>query len=308
MSDFLPAWKESHNYMIQILQSVEEYVPHPIDVDNIPLDGDLEELQEAIAENAHDVWAEARIKEGWTYGEERDDTNKKHPDLVPYTALPEDEKDYDRKMAFNTIKLVKKLGFEIVKRNDKGDMSVQVEQNKSGEDANYITGLTFSSDERGILCHGHSLLEKLSVHPIGEGMQWIGNSHGPLFFANYFTGKARQLLDENSHLVGFGDQDFDWEKLKKVEHSHDLNHRYVDYGGLGRYDDFRDGVCCLCWMLYPDGRYFADEDGFGMEDNDEENIYCIIDKNLRIVIPWQPMTDEEMAMNMREAKRKVAEK
>ena len=308
MSDFLLAWKESHNYMIQILQSVEEYVPHPIDVDNIPLDGDLGELQEAIAENAHDVWAEARIKEGWTYGEERDDTNKKHPDLVPYTALSEKEKDYDRKMAFNTIKLVKKLGFEIIKRNDKGDMSVQVEQNKSGEDANYITGLTFSSDERGILCHGHSLLEKLSVHPIGEGMQWIGNSHGPLFFANYFTGKARQLLDENSHLVGFGDQDFDWEKLKKVEHSHDLNHRYVDYGGLGRYDDFRDGVCCLCWMLYPDGRYFADEDGFGMEDNDEENIYCIIDKNLHIVIPWQPMTDEEMAMNMREAKRKVAGK
>ena len=119
MSDFLPAWKESHNYMIQILQSVEEYVPHPIDVDNVPLDGDLEELQEAIAENAHDVWAEARINEGWSYGKERDDANLKHPDLVPYTALPESEKEYDRIMAFNTIKLVKKLGFDIVKRNDK---------------------------------------------------------------------------------------------------------------------------------------------------------------------------------------------
>lgn len=62
MSDFLNAWKESHNYMIQVLQSVEEYEPHPIDVDSIPLDGDLEELQEAIAENAHDIWAEARKK------------------------------------------------------------------------------------------------------------------------------------------------------------------------------------------------------------------------------------------------------
>ena len=71
LNDFLNAWKESHNYMIQVLQSVEEYVPHPIDVDNVPFDGDLEELQEAIAENAHDVWAEARIKEGWTYGKER---------------------------------------------------------------------------------------------------------------------------------------------------------------------------------------------------------------------------------------------
>ena len=105
--------------MIQILQSVDEYEPHPIDVDSIPLDDELEELQEAIAENAHDVWAEARIKEGWTYGKERNDTEKKHPDLVPYTALPDSEKEYDRIMAFNTIKLVKKLGYDIVKRTDR---------------------------------------------------------------------------------------------------------------------------------------------------------------------------------------------
>mgnify|MGYP002625871045 FL=1 len=116
LSDFLNAWKESHNYMIQVLQSVDEYEPHPIDVDYIPLDGDLEELEEAIAENAHDVWAEARKKEGWTYGKERNDTNKQHPDMIPYTALPDSEKEYDRIMAFNTIKLVKKLGFDIVKR------------------------------------------------------------------------------------------------------------------------------------------------------------------------------------------------
>ena len=116
MSDFLRAWKESHNYMIQILQSVEEYKPHPINVDDVPLDGDLEELQEAIAENAHEVWAEGRMKEGWTYGVERDDVLKHHPDLIPYTALPDSEKKYDRIMAFNTIKLVKRLGFEIIKK------------------------------------------------------------------------------------------------------------------------------------------------------------------------------------------------
>ena len=116
LSDFLNAWKESQNYMIQVLQSVEEYEPHPIDVDDIPLDRDLEELQEAIAENAHDVWAKARINEGWSYGKERDDINRLHPDLVPYTALSESEKEYDRIMAFNTIKLVKKLGFDIIKR------------------------------------------------------------------------------------------------------------------------------------------------------------------------------------------------
>ena len=44
-------------------------------------------------------------------------------------------------------------------------------------------------------------------------------------------------------------------------------------------------------MLYPDGRYFADSDGFGMEDNDEEEVYAIIDTNLMIVKPFRPIED-----------------
>ena len=68
LASFINAWKESHYYMIKVLQSVEEYEPRPINVDSIPLDGDLEELQEAIAENAHNVWAKAKIKQGWSYG------------------------------------------------------------------------------------------------------------------------------------------------------------------------------------------------------------------------------------------------
>ena len=109
--DFLNAWKESHNYMIQVFQAADEYEPHPINVDSIPLDEDLEELIEAIAENAHDIWAEKMMKDGWTYGKERDELKKQDPCILPYTALPDDEKEYDRLMAYNTIKLVKKLGF-----------------------------------------------------------------------------------------------------------------------------------------------------------------------------------------------------
>ena len=95
--------------MVRVLQSVEEYNPQPINLDNIPLGEELNELIEAIAENAHDVWAVARMKEGWTYGPVRDDAKKQHPDLVPYSALPDSEKEYDRLMAANTIKLVRKL-------------------------------------------------------------------------------------------------------------------------------------------------------------------------------------------------------
>lgn len=113
---FLAAWKESHNYMLRVLQTLDDYEPQPVDLGSIELTDDLQELQEAIAENAHEVWAAARMREGWTYGPVRDDANKKHPDLIPYSALPDSEKEYDRQMAFDTIKLVKKLGFDLIKK------------------------------------------------------------------------------------------------------------------------------------------------------------------------------------------------
>lgn len=76
------------------------------------------ELREAIAENAHEVWAANRRAEGWTYGPERNDSLKQTPDMVPYSCLPESEKEYDREMAVKTIKLLKKLGYELIRRED----------------------------------------------------------------------------------------------------------------------------------------------------------------------------------------------
>ena len=115
LSTFENAWKESQNYMVRVLQSVEEYEPQPINLDTIPLGEDLNELIEAIAENAHDIWALARMKEGWTYGPVRDDAKRQTPCLVPYEQLPEEEKAYDRNTAFGTLKFIVSQGFEIHK-------------------------------------------------------------------------------------------------------------------------------------------------------------------------------------------------
>jgi len=82
------------------------------------LNEDLLELREAIAENAHDVWAAARMKEGCTYGTVRDDNKKQNPDMVPYADLPDSEKQYDRDRALNTIKLVRKLGYDLIKTSN----------------------------------------------------------------------------------------------------------------------------------------------------------------------------------------------
>lgn len=91
------------------------YKPKPIDTSDVVIPEELLPLVEDIAKNVHEVWAQNRIKEGWTYGENRDNEKKTTPCLVPYEELSEIEKDYDRNTAIETIKLAIKLGFKIEK-------------------------------------------------------------------------------------------------------------------------------------------------------------------------------------------------
>lgn len=92
------------------------YTPKPVDTSKIILPEELITLTEKIAENVHEVWSEGRIKEGWKYGEVRNDAKKETPCLVPYNELPESEKEFDRNTALETIKLIIKLGYDIKKK------------------------------------------------------------------------------------------------------------------------------------------------------------------------------------------------
>ena len=119
IEQFKDAWNDSKNYLVTITSnSMKTYTPKPIDLSDVELTEDLNELREAIAENAHEIWAENRQEEGWTYGPQRDDQLKQTPDMVPYSQLPEGEKEYDREMAMKTIKLLKKLGYDLIKREE----------------------------------------------------------------------------------------------------------------------------------------------------------------------------------------------
>ena len=91
------------------------YKPQPVDTEGVVLPKELNDLAENIAKNVHEVWSAGRMNNGWTYGEERNDAEKKHPCLVPYEELSEEEKNYDRNTSVETIKLILKLGFKITK-------------------------------------------------------------------------------------------------------------------------------------------------------------------------------------------------
>ena len=92
------------------------YQPKPYNTKDIVLPESLSELTEKIAENVHENWSASRIAEGWVYGEERSDAQKTTPCLVPYSDLPESEKEYDRITAMETLKLIVALGYTIEKK------------------------------------------------------------------------------------------------------------------------------------------------------------------------------------------------
>ncbi len=89
------------------------YVPQPMDTSDIQLPEGMDMLVELMAKNVHEVWAQNRIKQGWRWGVERSDSLKTHPCLVAYEELPEEEREYDRCTALETLKLITKLGFKI---------------------------------------------------------------------------------------------------------------------------------------------------------------------------------------------------
>lgn len=94
-----------------------DYIPSPKDISYIVLSKELLELTEEMARNVHEVWAAKRVEEGWSFGKKRDDIRKLHPCLISYDCLPEEEKEYDRRTAIETLKLIQSLGFEIKKYN-----------------------------------------------------------------------------------------------------------------------------------------------------------------------------------------------
>lgn len=123
-----------------------------------------------------------------------------------------------------------------------------------------------------------------------------------ILFVNTSTEKVYELIGCNGNFRTFKQKDINFDLINSLENSHDAHRLLANYY-FGVYD-FKDGVAMVQWTLYPDGRYFADEDGYGAEDNDEVNVYAFIDENSNILIPFTSMTQEqqdifhEQAVNM----------
>ena len=133
-------------------------------------------------------------------------------------------------------------------------------------------------------------LEQCECYEWGENLLRVIDEEGNGYLVNITTGKIRQI-DVPGQLVGFSDEEIDFATLDKIPHSHRAHSRSIDYARIGRWDNCQNRLFALSWMLYPDGQYFADSDGFGGEDNDELKVYCVMNDNLEVVRPFTIVPD-----------------
>jgi hypothetical protein len=82
------------------------------------------ETLEHLAEAAHQVWIEGKLREGWTYGPVTDKEKKVHNCLVPYDQLNEADKESDRDLVRGIPRILALAGYRIVKV----DTDVKTEQ------------------------------------------------------------------------------------------------------------------------------------------------------------------------------------
>jgi len=166
--------------------------------------------------------------------------------------------------------------------------------------------IRFEIRDSEVRIYGYSQLEGRKGIIVGDGMAFFfgkGWRNHELYIANTSTGKIRKLATTDGRLL-VDDEDIDYAAIANTCWNGIGNARAksIRYAGINRWDGFKDGICAISWMLYPDGEYFADSDGFGMKENDEEEVYAIIDTDLNIVEPFRPIKD--IANHLRELRTK----
>ncbi|XP_061087166.1 ryanodine receptor 2-like [Conger conger] len=89
------------------------YKPAPMDLGHIKLASTQEAMVDKLAENAHNVWARDRIRQGWTYGIQQDVKNRRNPRLVPYALLDERTKKSNKDSLREAVRTLLGYGYNL---------------------------------------------------------------------------------------------------------------------------------------------------------------------------------------------------
>ena len=130
--------------------------------------------------------------------------------------------------------------------------------------------------------------DRYSFFDQGEGMVFCAKYNtDAVYLINTNEEKVIQLVDEEGNMVAFTKDDVD-ESVIKLDVDSDnaanlkAHYRFFVY-------NYKNGQAEVEWTVMPDGRYFADEDGFGAENCSELIAVAIINKDGKLLKPFKPL-------------------
>ena len=132
---------------------------------------------------------------------------------------------------------------------------------------------------------------------LGEGMavlyQNIWGWYKPRFVLNHNDKTAFEFMDSDQCLVTVSSEDIDWSSLKKLPDEAIKRAECLSFQFPSFIREYRNGVARVDWQLNPDGRYYMDDDGFGMTDDEEIEIYGFIDTKGNVLVKFKAIKDNK---------------
>lgn len=114
----------------------------------------------------------------------------------------------------------------------------------------------------------------------------------PRYIVNHITKCAYEFMGADECLKGMQYGDVDWRSIRSLPE--DCRRRAKNYyAGFPTYIyKFQNGVAEVEWQLQPDGRYWMDEDGYGMTPDERISVYGFIDTSCKVIVPYQTISNQ----------------
>ena len=107
-------------------------------------------------------------------------------------------------------------------------------------------------------------------------------------------------MDETLCWSQFFENDIDLTSLKKLSEEAINKAKSLQANFPSFIRGFKNGVAEVSWQLIPNGRYYMDENGFGMTSDREIPVYAMIDKELNVLAKFRFINgDNTQLENMR---------
>ena len=210
---------------------------------------------------------------------------------MAYDIANEEERDLMRKLR----SLVKAKNEGEINEDDflQGKMEGVVISNGNPWDLLYQDGITNDTDiseEEKLykrLCAPQNKDRPYEQRDLGEGMTLVNQTIGEYWKPRYLMDKearcAYEFMSIDEVLQIVTDEDIDWDNLKGLPQDAFDRAKAHSFHFPGHVYQYKNGVAEVEWQLNPDGMYYRDEDGFGMTDDEEINLYGAIDRKGKVV-------------------------